>query len=132
MHIVYFSSVTLNTHRFVEKLGNPASRIPLIAKDLSNFEVTEPFVLVTPTYGASGKGFVPKQVVKLLNVEPIRNLCVGVIGSGNRNFLEDYNKAADIVSAKLGVPVLYRFELAGTDEDIKITKEGLSKFVESI
>ena len=30
-HIVYFSSATNNTHRFVEKLGMPAQRIPLRA-----------------------------------------------------------------------------------------------------
>lgn len=131
MLVVYFSSVSLNTHRFVQKLGMPAIRIPLLTKDLEGFTVEEPFVLITPTYGASGKGFVPKQVVKLLNIETVRNLCQGVIGSGNRNFNEDYNKAADIVSAKLGVPVLYRFELAGTDEDIRTTLEGLKTFGKS-
>ena len=131
MLVVFFSSVTENTARFVEKLDIPAVRIPLKgSEDLP--EISEPFVLITPTYGAGSKGFVPKQVIRLLNEESIRNLCVGVIGSGNINFGEDYCKAAHIVSQKLQVPVLYQFELAGTDEDINKTREGLNTFGKSI
>lgn len=125
--IVFFSSATENTSRFVQKLDLPALRIPLRTTDTAP-QITEPFVLITPTYGAGGKRFVPVQVVKLLNVEAVRNLCVGVIGSGNKNFYEDYTKAADIISAKLQVPVLYRFELAGTDEDVSIVTKGLNEF----
>jgi protein involved in ribonucleotide reduction len=29
-NLVYFSSVSENTHRFVEKLGLPATRIPIL------------------------------------------------------------------------------------------------------
>ena len=46
-NLVYFSSVSENTHRFVEKLGRPATRIPLHGR----IEVDEPYVLVLPTYG---------------------------------------------------------------------------------
>ena len=46
-NLVYFSSVSENTHRFVEKLGLPAIRIPLHGR----IEVDEPYVLVLPTYG---------------------------------------------------------------------------------
>ncbi|MDP9165426.1 MAG: class Ib ribonucleoside-diphosphate reductase assembly flavoprotein NrdI, partial [Actinomycetota bacterium] len=45
--LVYFSSVSENTHRFVEKLELPAIRIPLRER----IEVDEPYVLVLPTYG---------------------------------------------------------------------------------
>ena len=45
--LVYFSSVSENTHRFVEKLGMPATRIPLHGR----IEVDQPYVLVLPTYG---------------------------------------------------------------------------------
>lgn len=123
--LVYFSSVTENTSRFIEKLGIPAERIPLKASDAGLFVVEHEFVLVTPTYGA---GRVPPQVVKFLNLEQNRVQCKGVIGSGNRNFLTDYAKAGDLVSAKLQVPLLYRFELAGTPEDVTNTHEGLTTF----
>ena len=45
--LVYFSSVSENTHRFVQKLGIPATRIPLHG----GIEVNQPYVLVLPTYG---------------------------------------------------------------------------------
>jgi protein involved in ribonucleotide reduction len=128
--IVYFSSVSGFTHKFVESLGEPAVRLPLNSKDAGEFRVSEEFVLILPTYGASGSGFVPKQVIKFLNQEENRTLLRGVIGSGNRNFHEDFARAADVISAKLSVPVLYRFELSGTQEDINIVKEGLHRFWE--
>jgi protein involved in ribonucleotide reduction len=130
MLVVFFSSVSENTSRFVEKLDIPAVRIPLKPTEELP-EIDEPFVLITPTYGAGGKGFVPKQVVRLLNVEAIRNNCVGVVGSGNINFMEDYCKAAYIVSAKLNVPVLYTFELAGTEDDVHKVTEGMKLIGES-
>lgn len=122
---MFFSSVTENTARMAQKLDIPAVRIPLKTADAALFSVDEDFILMTPTYG-SGK--VPPQVVKFLNFEPNRVRCKGVIGSGNRNFFEDFAKAGDIVSAKLQVPILYRFELAGTNEDVQILQEGIEHF----
>ena len=127
MLVVFFSSVTENTLRFVEKLDNPAKRIPLKPTEELP-EISEPFVLITPTYGS---GRVPPQVVRLLNVPEIRAFCEGVIGSGNRNFFEDFAKAAYIISAKLDVPLLYRFELAGTDQDVHKVTEGMKLIGES-
>lgn len=121
--LVFFSSTSENTARFIEKLDVPATRIPLKAADAATFTVEEDFVLVTPTYG---QGRVPPQVVKFLNLEQNRVRCKGVIGSGNRNFFDDFAKAGDAVSAKLQVPLIYRFELAGTEEDIQITHERLN------
>ncbi|GAA1803577.1 class Ib ribonucleoside-diphosphate reductase assembly flavoprotein NrdI [Nesterenkonia flava] len=129
--VIYFSSVSNNTHRFVKKLGLPESetaRLPLHTKD-ETLLATEPFVLVVPSYGADGgKGSVPKQVIKFLNVESNRNLLRGVIGAGNTNFQESYCIAGDIIAAKCGVPHLYRFELMGTEEDVSRVHEGLEKF----
>lgn len=125
--LVYFSSVTEFTHRFVEKLDTPAIRIPLNAKEAETLLVTEDFVLITPSYGAGAKGYVPKQVIKFLNNPDNRKHIKGVIGTGNINFFEDYCKGATVVSEKCGVPVLYRLELAGTDEDVRIVNEGLDK-----
>ena len=126
--IVYFSSASGFTHKFVSKLGVRSVRIPLRTPEAELFTVSEDFVLITPTYGASGKGFVPKQVIKFLNQEQNRNHCLAVIGSGNTNFGADYARAAGIVSRKLGIPHLYSFELAGTPEDVDIVKEGVAKF----
>jgi protein involved in ribonucleotide reduction len=125
---VYFSSVTEFTHKFVEKLGLPAVRIPLKSSEAESFIIEDKFVLITPTYGASGKGFVPLQVVKFLNQEKNRENIIGVIGSGNINFFEDYAKAANVISVKTNVPVLYKFELAGTTDDVNNVRKGIIKF----
>jgi protein involved in ribonucleotide reduction len=123
--LVYFSSVSGNTRRFVEKLGRPADRIPLHAKD-APLKATEPYVLVVPTYGGgNGQGAVPKQVIRFLNDEGNRSLIRGVIGAGNTNFGEAYCLAGDIISAKCRVPHLYRFEVFGTEDDVKVVNEGL-------
>ena len=48
--LVYFSSVSENTRRFVDRLGLAAERIPLRPTD-GFLHVQEPYVLVVPTYG---------------------------------------------------------------------------------
>ena len=127
-HIVYFSSATNNTKRFVDKLGFPAERIPLRPKD-DPLHVDDEYVLVVPTYGGGNqKGAVPKQVIKFLNDEHNRSLIRGVISGGNTNFGEAYCLAGDIISAKCHVPHMYRFELHGTPQDAERVREGLEKF----
>ena len=83
-NLVYFSSVSENTHRFVQKLGVPATRIPLHGR----IEVDEPYVLVLPTYGGgratpniNDGRYVPKQVIAFLNNEHNRSLIRGVIAA---------------------------------------------------
>jgi protein involved in ribonucleotide reduction len=126
-NLVYFSSVSGNTKRFVEKLGRPATRIPLHARDA--LQVDEPYVLVVPTYGGGdGKGAVPKQVIKFLNDPQNRELIRGVISAGNTNFGSGFGIAGDIIAAKTGVPHLYRFEVFGTPDDVRAVNEGLDAF----
>ena len=87
------------------------------------------YVLVVPTYGGGSiRGAVPKQVIKFLNNPDNRALCRGVFSSGNTNFGEAYCIAGDIISAKLKVPFLYRYELLGTPTDVARVKEGLDTF----
>ena len=126
--LIYFSSTSENTHRFVEKLGVEALRLPLRTTE-ETVHATEPFVLITPTYGgAGGAKAVPKQVIKFLNDEKNRSLIRGVIGAGNTNFGEEYCLAGDIVAAKCKVPHLYKFELMGTPEDVDRVNKGLEEF----
>ncbi|MBY0441625.1 MAG: class Ib ribonucleoside-diphosphate reductase assembly flavoprotein NrdI [Mycobacteriaceae bacterium] len=129
--LVYFSSVSENTHRFVQKLGIPATRIPLHGR----IEVNEPYVLVLPTYGGGRHhpnldtgGYVPKQVIAFLNNEHNRALLRGVIAAGNTNFGAEYGYAGNVIARKCGVPYLYRFELMGTDEDVNAVRAGLAEF----
>ncbi len=130
--LVYFSSVSGNTARFVEKLGMPAARIPLHRNE-PDLIVDEPFVLVTPTYGggqgkSEEKDAVPKQVIRFLNDENNRRNIRGVISAGNTNFGEAYCLAGEIVSRKCQVPHLYRIEVFGTPEDVDRVSEGLEQW----
>ncbi|MBB3355883.1 class Ib ribonucleoside-diphosphate reductase assembly flavoprotein NrdI [Rhizobium sp. L9] len=124
--IVYYSSRSGNTHRFVEKLGLRAARIPLGAEAI---HIREPYVLISPTYcGNGGKGAVPKQVIRFLNEAENRSNIRGVIAAGNSNFGETYGLAGDVISKKCQVPYLYRFELLGTADDIANVKDGMGRF----
>ncbi|MFD2758758.1 class Ib ribonucleoside-diphosphate reductase assembly flavoprotein NrdI [Gulosibacter faecalis] len=126
--LIYFSSASGNTHRFVTKLGREASRIPLYTYE-PTILADEPYVLIVPTYGGgTPKTAVPKQVIKFLNVVENRDLLRGVIGAGNTNFGRAYGLAADVIAAKCGVPVLYRFEVFGTTEDVQNVSQGLDQF----
>lgn len=118
MLVVYFSSKSNNTHRFVEKLSCKSLRIPVKKTDLS---VSEDYILIVPTYAGGGnevRGAVPKQVIHFLNSPQNRKHCQAVISSGNTNFGDTFAIAGPIISQKLQVPLLHQFELLGTQSDV--------------
>lgn len=125
--LIYYSSASGNTARFVAALGEAARRIPIRpAADMP--EPTQPFVLISPTYAdGTGRGAVPKQVIRFLNDPGRRALLRGVIGTGNRSFGATYALAARVIAEKCNVPVLYRLELAGNETDLARVRAGLEK-----
>jgi len=126
--IVYFSNYSGNTKRFVEKITDERSctRIP-IDRRADSPTVNEPYVLMVPTYGGGeGRAAIPRQVRAFLNIRENRDLLRGVVGFGNTNFGEHFCKAADLISAKTGVPVIARVEVFGTNEDVDKVKERLN------
>lgn len=128
--IVYFSSASENTKRFVEKLPSELhlARIPLKWDVEAPLLVDRQYVLVLPTYGGGEyEKAVPRQVVKFLNVKSNRDLIRGVIGTGNTNFGEHYCLAADVIAAKTGVPLLQRVEILGTPDDVEKVIERLEQ-----
>ena len=128
MLVTYFSSTSLNTHRFVQKLDVESRRIPL-RKSEGELVVDQPHVLIVPTYGGgNGAGAVPKQVIRFLNDERNRGLIRGVISAGNTNFGSAFCVAGDIISRKCTVPHLYRLELFGTPEDVARVSDGLERW----
>ena len=125
--LVYFSSRSGYTARFVRSLGLSAQRIA-IEMDTALSAPSTPFVLISPTYAdGQGRGAVPKQVIRFLNDPAHRKLIRGVIAGGNRNFGATFALAGDVIARKCNIPVLYRFELAGTDTDIACVRAGLAK-----
>jgi protein involved in ribonucleotide reduction len=126
IHIVYFSNYSGNTKRFVEKLNGISIRIPIDNGSSGDLVVDREYVLFVPTYGGgSEKSAIPRQVRRFLNIEQNRNLLRGVVGFGNTNFGEHFCKAADVISAKTGVPIVGRVEIFGTNEDVIKIKERL-------
>lgn len=118
--IVYFSTKSENTKRFVERFDIPNVRIPL-NKEQEELIIDQPFVLVTPTYGGGHtKGAVPKQVIQFLNVEQNRQYIKGVISTGNTNFGNAFCLAGSIISEKCNVPNIASIELFGTKEDAQL------------
>jgi protein involved in ribonucleotide reduction len=125
--IVYFSNYSGNTKRFVEKLNDSSTiRIP-VDWDSGGITVDQPYVLFVPTYGGGeGRAAIPRQVRFFLNIKENRRLLRGVVGFGNTNFGEHFCKAADLISAKTGVPVIARVEIFGTQDDVNKVKERLT------
>lgn len=124
--IVYFSNVSENTKRFVEKVTDHGVRIPLRPSDARDFSVDSEYVLVVPTYGGGAEGpAIPRPVRVFLNNPANRDLLRGVIGTGNTNFGEHFCKAADMICDKTGVPLIARVEITGTPEDVERVKQRL-------
>ncbi|WP_409034474.1 class Ib ribonucleoside-diphosphate reductase assembly flavoprotein NrdI [Raoultella ornithinolytica] len=125
--IVYFSSSSENTRRFVQRLGLPAVRIPLNERE--RIQVDAPYILIVPSYGGGGTaGAVPRQAIRFLNDPHNRQRIRGVIAAGNRNFGDAYGRAGDVIAQKCGVPYLYRFELMGTPTDVDNVRKGVNEF----
>ena len=125
--IIYFSSLSGNTHKFVSSLNLPAKRIPLSPKSPA-IDADKPYILFTPTYAdAEGRGAVPKPVIRFLNSKANRDLMAGVIAGGNTNFGKFYGYAGNVIAKKCKVPLLYKFELTGTNRDIINIREGITK-----
>lgn len=122
MRIVYFTSKTGNTARFVDKLKLAST---IITKGLI---VNEPFVLFIPTYASrEGKGSVAKPIINFLNEIDNRSNLTAIVGFGNRSFGENFAIGSEVVSLKCSVPILHKVELFGTQNDIDIVRDRIGK-----
>lgn len=123
MKIVLFTSGTGNTRRFANKIGLNHTEI---SKGLI---INEPFILFCPTYANSeGKGAVAKPIISFLNEEENRRYLKGVVGFGNRNFGNMFAIGSKIVAEKCNVPLLYKVELFGTEDDVQRVREIILKY----
>ncbi|MDR9852935.1 class Ib ribonucleoside-diphosphate reductase assembly flavoprotein NrdI [Paenibacillus sp. VCA1] len=120
MRIIY-ATRTGNVALFARRLIWPTQKLT------ENLHVNEPFVLVTYT---DKFGEAPGIVRRFLrdNSEYMR----GVAASGNRNFGRGFAGAADEIAREYGVPVLLKFELAGTPSDIQKFNEEVTRLDENL
>lgn len=131
--IVYIS-LSGNVQSFVKRLGEylqnhyQLSSKAINIKDLNHetFPVASPFVAILPTYLEGGNG-IDSGDVEILTT-PLGDFiaahdndkhCFGIIGSGNRNFNEQYCLTAKQYANRFGFPMLGDFEFRGTSSDIE-------------
>ena len=67
------------------------------------------------------------QVIKFLNNPENRKRIKAVIAGGNTNFGAHFCRAGEIIASKLGVPMIYRFEITGTPEEVIEAKERIAE-----
>lgn len=90
---------------------------------------TTPYVLMTPTYaGRPDKGgYIPGPVNNWLKDASAQRYLVGVIGTGDINWGDEFCAAAHEISSTHDVPVLYRIDRWGNSEDHAAINAGINK-----
>lgn len=144
--LVYIS-LSGNTQSFVKRLSEQlstwhncqVSAINIKEQNHQTFPVDQPFVALLPTYLEGGNG-IDNGDQEILTIplgdfiaahNNVKN-CIGIVGSGNRNFNNQYCLTAKQYSERFGFPMLGDFELRGTSSDVErianIIVETLSNF----
>lgn len=131
---IVFISLSGNTLSFVKRLSlyleekQGIHTNPINIKNLKHetFPVKDDFVAILPTYLEGGNGIDSGEVEILTN--PLGDFiaahdnykhCMGIIGSGNKNFNNQYCLTAKQYAKRFGFPMLGDFELRGTNDDIE-------------
>ena len=144
IYILYIS-IAGNTQSFVDNLEDYAEQQhqldannPLIVKkeitDQTDFESeTDPYFAFVPTYLDGGNGIDNGVKELMTNVlgeyiayKDNRKLCLGVIGSGNRNFNEQYCLTARRCASDYGFEMIDDYELRGNSPDCKRIYENMA------
>ena len=135
-----YISISGNTRSFMQRLKEYALQLhtinadqdyPLIdLKEISDQSIPtredRPFFVFVPTYLDGGNGFETGTTEVMTNSfgeylvdGDNADLVMGVIGSGNKNFNEQYCLTARKYAEECNSKVIGDYELRGTDEDIE-------------
>lgn len=118
-------------HQLSEKMQQENSDFPIIQikeiHDNSNVEEeTAPYVVVVPTYLIARQG--SNQEDQEIMTESLREYledqsdltnCLGIIGSGNKNFAQLYCLTAKQYTEQFDLPLLADFEMRGNPKEIE-------------
>ncbi|MEV9652526.1 MULTISPECIES: class Ib ribonucleoside-diphosphate reductase assembly flavoprotein NrdI [Bacillus] len=116
--LITYDTLTGNVQRFVEKITN--NKYLNVKKITEDTMITEPFIHITYTIGF---GEVPKLTQEFIHNN--KKLLRGICSSGNKNWGNNFGLAADKIANQYNVPILLKFELAGTDSDV-------AKFIQEV
>lgn len=137
MNILYIS-IEGNTRSFIKRLTGFAKQQSMISEDnplIAAREIgpetipaseSKPFFVFIPTYLTGGNGIDSGYTEIMTNalgeyIEEGNNAkyCIGVVGSGNRNFNEQYCLTARKYAHLFNAPFLDSYELRGTSRDVE-------------
>lgn len=137
MNILYIS-IEGNTRSFLNRMAsfakqqntlndkNPLLNLKEIGPQDPPASESEPFFVFVPTYLTGGNGIDSGFTEIMTNalgeyIEDGNNAkyCVGVVGSGNRNFNEQYCLTARKYAKIFNAPFLDNYELRGTPADVE-------------
>lgn len=145
---VLFISIEGNTRSFLTRMQafakqqhsinpkNPVIELKEITDQTVPAKEDEPFFAFVPTYLDGGDGI--NSGFKELMTNPLGEYiatndnaekCLGVVGSGNKNFNHQYCLTARMYAHDFKAPFLADYELRGTSEDIERIYGILSKAV---
>ena len=98
----------------------------MVKEERPFYAMSQSFVAFLPTYLEGGNGLDNGDVEILTNdlgdfiaFEENYKRCFGIVGSGNRNFNNQYCLTAKQYAERFGFPVLDTFELRCLNEDVK-------------
>jgi len=117
--VYFYSSKSGMVKQFALALKRPV--FDLSDKDVRNSIPEGPWVLLTPSYktGNENNDTLPEPVKRFLREPAVRRKMIGIMGSGNRNFGAHYQAAARQIAKASGRPMLFEFELQGTQWDVE-------------
>lgn len=116
--LITYNTLTGNVQRFIDKIIN--NKHLIVKKITEATMITEPFIHITYTIGF---GEVPKLTQEFIHNN--KELLRGISSSGNRIWGNNFGLAADKIANQYNVPILLKFELAGTDSDV-------AKFIQEV
>ena len=146
--LVYIS-LSGNTESFVTRLKTyleaqrkmtvPLVRVKeLVREEEEYFTVETPFVAFLPTYleGGDGVHSGDKEILTtplgdFIAYRDNRKRCLGIVGSGNRNFNHQYCLTAKQYSERFGFPVIDTYELRGLTADVERIGDKILDLVEN-
>ncbi|CAF1851016.1 MULTISPECIES: class Ib ribonucleoside-diphosphate reductase assembly flavoprotein NrdI [Bacillus subtilis group] len=115
--IITYESKTGNVRRFIKALQQELDIESIEITD--DTIITQEFIHITYTIGF---GEVPERTLNFIKKN--KNKIRGVVVSGNKVWGDNYGLAGDKLSAKFHIPLLLKFELSGTKQDLqKIIQE---------
>ena len=98
----------------------------MVKEERPFYAMSQSFVAFLPTYLEGGNGLDNGDVEILTNdlgdfiaFEENYKRCFGIVGSGNRNFNNQYCLTVKQYAERFDFPVLDTFELRGLNEDVK-------------